>query len=50
MIASEEGDVAWIFAFETEEVFEGFDRIASSIYKITYEDIVCIGDLASLSE
>ena len=47
MVSSEEGDSVRILNFEAEEVLESFDRVISSINKISDEDVAGFFDLSA---
>ena len=47
VVASEEGDSFGVLDLETEEVFEGFDRVVAAINKISDEDVARLVDFSA---
>lgn len=48
VVASEQGDVGWVLKFEAEKELESFNRVVSSINKVTHEYVSGVGDFSSL--
>ena len=47
VVASEQGDSFWVLDLQTEQVFEGFDRVVPAINKISDEDIARLVDFST---
>ena len=47
VVASEQGDSFWVLDLQTEQVFEGFDRVVPAINKISDEDIARLVDFSA---
>lgn len=47
MVSSEQGDPIRMLDLETQQIFEGLDRVVASINKISDEDVASLLDLST---
>ena len=47
MVASEKSDSVWIFHLQTQQILKGFNRVISSIHKVSDEDVASLLDVSS---
>lgn len=47
VVPSQQCDVGWESSFEKHEHGENFQTVVPTVYKISHEDVVCQGDLAT---
>ena len=47
VVPSEQGHVCWVSSFQQHEQREGFKAVVASVHKVTHEDVVCAGYLAT---
>jgi hypothetical protein len=50
MVSSEKSNFSRVSDFVRHEEFESFDRIISSVNKITHKDVGCVWNVSSLVE
>ena len=50
VVASQKSDVCWVLHLEAQQELEGFNRVESSVDKVTHENVARRWDLATLVE